>query len=299
MRKHDFKYIYGPVFSWRLGISLGIDLLSCSRKICNFDCVYCQLGKTSRFTNKPKIYVKTADIIDELERLAKVRKIYLTFKYSKNPSLLNIRGRVIDYITFSGRGEPTLAKNLGQAIRAVKKLRIAPVAVLTNSSLINQAGVRENLSYADFVIAKLDAYSQRSLESINRPAGKVRFDTIIHGIKRFKKNFKGKFALQIMFLEANQNEADNLARLAKEIRPDEIQINTPTRACKVRPLSRREIARIKEYFSDVNFTPYLPRAPKDLVKGKGAGFISVYDIHPKKVASFSRQETLKRRGKII
>jgi wyosine [tRNA(Phe)-imidazoG37] synthetase (radical SAM superfamily) len=259
VQSKDFRFIYGPVASWRLGISLGIDLLSSKRKICNFDCIYCQLGKTSRFAEKPEIYVKTSEIIKELERLPRVK---------------------VDYITFSGRGEPSLAKNLGEVMRAVKRLNLAPIAVLTNFSLINQADIRENLSSADFVIAKLDAYSQESIEKINQPARAIRFKNILHGIKQFKKDFKGKFALQIMFVEENQRDADKLAKLAQEINPDEVQVNTPRRPCKVRPLLREEIARIKEYFSGLNF-------------------ISVYDVQPKKVVPISKEETKIRRGKII
>jgi len=255
----ELRYIYGPVFSWRLGISLGIDLLSSTKKICNFNCIYCQLGKTLRFTKKPKNYVKTKDVIAELKRLPKIK---------------------IDYITFSGRGEPTLAKNLGEVIRAVKRLNLAPVAVLTNASLINKANIRKNISFADFVIAKLDAYSQESLERINQTTKALRFKNILQGIKRFKKNFKGKFALQIMFVKENQKHAEKLAELAREINPDEVQINTPLRLCKVRPLSRKEIARIKGYFRDLSF-------------------ISIYDIQPKKVIPLSKKDTLKRRGKVI
>ncbi len=259
MKKNDFRYIYGPVSSWRLGASLGIDLLSSIRKICTFDCIYCQLGRTLKFTEKPRVYVKTSEVIAELKRLPRVE---------------------IDYITFSGSGEPTLAKNLGQAIRAVKKLKIAPVAVLTNASLINQAYVRDNLSFADFVVAKLDAYSQESLERMNQPAKAIRFEKITQGIKQFKKDFKGKLALQVMFTDENKNDAERLAKLAKEIDPAEVQINTPLRPCKVKPLSRQEIARIKEYFYELQF-------------------ISVYNVQPRKVTSLSKEETLKRRGKII
>jgi wyosine [tRNA(Phe)-imidazoG37] synthetase (radical SAM superfamily) len=259
LSKKNFSYIYGPVPSWRLGISLGIDLLSSKRKICNFNCIYCQLGNNSKFTTKPKVFVKASDIIAELKRLPPLK---------------------IDYLTFSGRGEPCLAKNLGRAIKAVKRLNIAPVAVLTNAALINQANIRKSLSLADFVIAKLDAYSSQSLKRVNQPARSVRLADIIKGIKQFRKNFKGKFALQIMFVRQNQKDADKIARLAYEVNPDEVQINTPRRACRVRPLSKSAISRIKKCFSGLNL-------------------ISVYDIQPKKAIPFSCQGTLTRRGKTI
>ena len=259
MREKAFRYIYGPVPSWRLGVSLGIDLLSSNKKICNFNCIYCQLGKTLGYTKDPKEYVKTSEVIAELEMIPRVN---------------------IDYITVSGRGEPCLAENLGKTLRAAKELKIAPVAVLTNASLIDQADISRDLSFADFVIAKLDAHSQESLERINQPEKAIRFERIIQGIKRFKNNFKGKFALQMMFVEQNQKGAQRLAGLAREINPDVVQINTPTRPCGVKALSKEGIARINRYFSGMNF-------------------ISVYDIQPRKVVSFSKAETLKRRGKVI
>jgi len=139
-QKPNYKYIYGPVPSWRLGNSLGIDLLSQKNKICNFDYGYCQLKSTSYYTDERKQYVKTEDIIAEIRQLP-----------------VNVE---IDYLTFSGRGESTLAANLGEAITAVKNLRSEPVAVLTNSALIDREDVRRDLSHADFVVAKLDASSQ-------------------------------------------------------------------------------------------------------------------------------------------
>jgi len=123
MTKKQYKYIYGPVPSWRLGSSLGIDPLSAKDKICSFDCIYCQIGKTTIHTKKRKVFVSAEQLIEELKSLPPVD---------------------IDYITFSGRGEPTLAKNLGEMIAEVKKIRKEPVAVLTNASLLYDKEVRED-----------------------------------------------------------------------------------------------------------------------------------------------------------
>ena len=139
--------------------------------------------------------------------------------------------------------------------------------------------IRKNLSCADLVIAKLDAYSQDSLERINQPAKSIKFKKIILGIKQFRKEFKGKFALQIMFVKENQEDAKGLAKLAREINPDEVQINTPLRRCRTRALSRKEIDGIKKYFSGLNF-------------------ISVYDVWPKRVIPLNKEGVLKRRGEI-
>ncbi len=256
----DFKYIYGPVASWRLGISLGVDLVYSTEKVCNFNCIYCQLGDTPSFTIEPREYVDISEIAGELERISSIKKV--------------------DYITFSGRGEPTLAANLGQIIKLVKELRIAPVAVLTNAALIGRLDVRSNLLLADFVIAKLDAPSQELLEEINRPADIVRFDGIVRGIREFKSDFKGKFALQMMFVNKNKDYADRMAELAYSIRPDEVQINTPRRLCNINPLSKAEIDGIKQHFSNIKY-------------------ISVYDgdIQSKEAIPLNYKKTLIRRGR--
>ena len=258
MTTRKFKYIYGPVPSWRLGSSLGIDPISCGKKVCSFDCVYCQLGKIDIFTDKRKVFVPTAKIIEELDLLPPLE---------------------IDYITFSGTGEPTLAKNLGQMIKAIRRLRKEKIAVLTNSSLMNRDDVREELLLADFVVAKFDAPSQEIFEKVNQPLDTIRFDTVLRAIKDFRHAFKGKLALQIMFIEENKRRASEIARFAKDINPDEVQINTPLRPCGVTPLPESELKVIKSHFKNLNA-------------------ISVYEIEKKGVVSISDEDTLKRRGKI-
>ncbi|BER93186.1 radical SAM protein [Thermatribacter velox] len=258
MRKKRLKYVYGPVASWRLGSSLGIDPLSCKDKICTFDCIYCQLGETHFFSSERKIYVSTENLLEEISSLPEIG---------------------IDYITFSGRGEPTLAKNLGEMIKSVKKVRREKVAVITNSSLMDREDVVKDLLLADFVMAKLDAFSQGSLEAINKPMKEINFDAIFNGIKKFRSLYRGRLALQIMFVEENKDDAEKLSELAREINPDEVQINTPLRPCKVKPLSREEIQRVKSYFEGMNI-------------------VSVYDVEKKAVQPISAEDTLRRRGKI-
>ena len=187
MRKKDYKYIYGPVPSWRLGSSLGIDPISDKDKICTFDCIYCQLGKTYKFTAERKVYIPADKIIDEINSLPEIK---------------------IDYITFSGAGEPTLAANLGKMIESVRLLRKEKIAVITNSSLMNRPDVRNDLMLSDFVLAKLDSCSQKTLDLINRPMKQITFNSILDGIKQFKLSYKGKFALQIMFVEKNEKYAE-------------------------------------------------------------------------------------------
>jgi len=258
MKKYDYKYIYGPVPSWRLGRSLGIDPVPCDKKICTFDCLYCQIGETEIFSDERGIFVSAEDVVNEIRMLPPIE---------------------IDYITFSGRAEPTLAKNLGEMIRAVKSQRREKIAVLTNSSLLYRKDVQDDLMLADFVAAKLDAPSQELFESINKPLESIKFDTVVNAIKEFQKVYKGKLALQIMFVEANKDYAKDIARLVKEINPDEVQVNTPLRPSAVKPLSKKDISTIKGYF-------------------KGLNVISVYEARKLEVKPISKEDTLRRRGKV-
>jgi len=258
MGKKTYRYIYGPVPSWRLGSSLGIDPISRGEKVCTFDCTYCQIGKTICLTDERKIFVPSKGIIEELNSLPPLN---------------------IDYITFSGTGEPTLAENLGEMIKAVKQIRLEKVAVLTNSSLVHREDVMKDLFLADFVVCKLDASSQDVFERINRPIRNIKIGIVIRAIKDFKKYYKGKMALQIMFMEENKIYAKEIARIAKEINPDEVQLNTPLRPCGIKPLTKGEMAEIEEYFCSLNT-------------------VSVYRAEKKRVKPISSEDTLKRRGKI-
>ncbi|MDP8218607.1 MAG: radical SAM protein [Candidatus Theseobacter exili] len=257
-KEKTFRYIYGPVSSWRLGSSLGVDPLSEKEKICTFDCVYCQLGKTRVFADERSVFVPVHKIIEEIQSLPDVP---------------------IDYITFSGRGEPTLAKNSGQMIREVRKITDKKIAVITNASLMGRKDVREDLFLADFVLAKLDAGSQETFKRINKPLEGIEFTAVLEGIKNFKNRYAGKLALQIMFIKENEKDAGDIARIAREIDPDEVEINTPLRPCGVEPLSERALREVMNYF-------------------EGLECISVYETTRKEVKTISDEDTLIRRGKV-
>jgi len=220
--------IYGPVPSWRLGRSLGVDLLSTQGKTCSFDCVYCQLGRTIHSLDEPKEFVPISRLVSELE---------------------HVRAVPADYATFSGVGEPTLASNLWQAIEVVKSSLGVPVAVLTNSSLMPREDVRQGLTKADVVVAKLDAPTEELFHTINRPSTSYSLDEILQGISRFREEFGGKLALQIMFISANKDHASEIARIAEHLSLDEVQLNTPLRPCAVPPLTLEEMSSIKRAFS--------------------------------------------------
>lgn len=196
-------------------------------KTCSFDCIYCQLGRTARRLTVRAEFVALSALERELEAARKV---------------------AADYVTFSGMGEPTLASNLGDALRLARDVLGLPTAVLTNSSLMTREDVRRDLTCADMVVAKLDAPDERLFRRINRPLAPFSLAEIVEAIALFRAAYTGKLALQIMFVEANRDAAGSMAAIAGKLSPDEVQINTPLRPCPVTPLTTDEIAAIREEF---------------------------------------------------
>ena len=248
--------IYGPVPSWRLGRSLGVDLLPPGGKTCSFNCIYCQLGRTTTSTTERREFVSMAQLAEELQ---------------------GVKGIVADYVTFSGTGEPTLASNLGQAIELAKSILPLPVAVLTNSSLISREDVRRDLAKADVVVAKLDAHIQELFTQINRPVADLLLGDIVEGIRLFRREFKGKLCLQIMFIEANKGFAPEIAQIASSLSPDEVQLDTPLRPCPVEPLTPPQMASIKGNFDNLE------------------NVLTVYEAPRPEVTPLNLDETLRRR----
>jgi wyosine [tRNA(Phe)-imidazoG37] synthetase (radical SAM superfamily) len=251
--------IYGPVSSWRLGRSLGIDLINTRRKVCSFNCIYCQLGETSQFIVERREFINLEQLTSEIKSLSPTKA---------------------DFATFSGMGEPTLASNLGEAIKLARSMLDLPIAVLTNSSLMFREDVRQLLIHADTVVAKLDVPNEELLTVVNRPASGLYFDRIKDGIRIFRDMYKGKLALQVMFIEANKDYASEIAALARQISPDEVQIDTPLRPCKIKPLPREDIASIREKFNNLR------------------NVITVYDVPKPEIKPLDLAETLRRRPRL-
>ena len=208
------KYVYGPLRSRRLGFSLGVSTVP--YKICSFDCVYCQLKETTQKTLSRKSYLKTDEILEELREF-----------FRNKP-----KGLKLDYVTFSGAGEPTLHKDIGALIAGIRRLTDVPVAVMTNASTLTSPSVRKALMEADLVIPSLDAVTQDVFEKIDRPCKGLAVKNIIRGLKSFRAKFKGQIWLEMMLVRGlNDSPAymKRMKRTAREIRPDKIQLNTPVR----------------------------------------------------------------------
>ena len=228
-------YIFGPVPSRRLGYSLGIDAIPF--KTCTLNCIYCQLGRTAQTTLLRKEYVKAKKIVKEV-------KIALS------------SGKTIDYLTFSGSGEPTLNSKIGEMIREIKEFTSIPVAVITNGTLLALKEVREDLRFADLVIPSLDAANQKTFEKINRPFPSLRIEEIIQGMIEFRKIFSGKLYLEIMLVrEVNDSppELHLLKEAVEKINPDKVQLNTPVRPPAeswIRRVEREQLEKIKELLGE-------------------------------------------------
>jgi wyosine [tRNA(Phe)-imidazoG37] synthetase (radical SAM superfamily) len=183
----------------------------------------------------------------------------------------------IDYLTFSGRGEPTLAKNLGEMIRALRSCRQEKIAVITNSTLLPDPQVRADLFLADCVLAKLDACDAHICGAVGAPCADFRFDKMIESMRIFKKEFHGKFALQIMFVKENKGCAADIAALARTIGADEIELNTPLRPCASVALTPEEMNEIKDRFDGLPVT-------------------MVYERQRRTAQALDREQTKKRHG---
>jgi wyosine [tRNA(Phe)-imidazoG37] synthetase (radical SAM superfamily) len=245
------RAIYGPVPSWRLGRSLGIDLLPGRGKTCSFDCVYCQLGRTTCFTTQRQVFVETGRLQAELE-------------------VLPLKAADVDFVTFSGTGEPTLAANLGEAIEVLRGWPVlpgVPVAVLTNATLLFLPDVRQDLGHADLVVAKLDAPDEELFQAINQPIAGLAWSQVVEGIRAFRRDFDGRLALQMMFVAANRERASEMAALARSLGASEIQLNTPLRPSHTPPLGRAAMAEIEATFGGlpvVNVYTVRPASSKPL-----------------------------------
>jgi wyosine [tRNA(Phe)-imidazoG37] synthetase (radical SAM superfamily) len=226
----QYKHIFGPVPSRRLGISLGVDLVT--HKICSLDCVYCECGKTTQLCLERREYVKFKDVIKELDHF-----------WQQNEKL--------DYITFSGSGEPTLNSSLGKVIEYIKQKKPdIKVAVLTNSTLMSDSKVRKELLQADLVMPSLDAVSKKAFARINRPQKNLDVQNMINGLEAFVKEYKGRLCLEVLILPGINDSAKELQLLKQaiqKINPDQIQINTldrPGTISDIKPASKADLEQV-------------------------------------------------------
>lgn len=207
------KYVFGPVPSRRLGRSLGIDPIPL--KTCNWNCVYCQLGRSTPMHNERREYFPRNEIVQEVKTALEV--------HQKDE---------IDWVTFVGSGEPTLHAGTGRMIRQVKTFTSIPVAVITNGSLLYRSEVREELRAADAVLPTLDAGTEAVYRSINRPHPHLTFPTLVEGLTAFRRIYTGKLWVEVMLIKGMNDSEEalkDIAAVLRSIAPDAIHLNLPIR----------------------------------------------------------------------
>jgi wyosine [tRNA(Phe)-imidazoG37] synthetase (radical SAM superfamily) len=227
------KHVFGPVASRRLGRSLGIDVVP--HKTCTFDCVYCQLGRTTCRTIERRTWFTVDEIVADLRR-----------GLDACP----------DYVTISGSGEPTLYAELGALIARLKQLTTTPVAVLTNGSLLWRADVREALQQADLVMPSLDAADEVAFQVVNRPHEALSLEQVWQGLVEFRRAYRGAYWLEVFLIDGPSSAETRVSRLAERVSrlgADRVQLNTVTRPVAERCVAPVPAARLAEIAR--RFTP--------------------------------------------
>ncbi len=206
-----YQYVFGPVPSRRLGNSLGVSPVP--HKVCNYSCVYCQLGRTDRMTNRREEYFPLDEILQEF-RQALADEV------------------PFDVVTVVGEGEPTLYSRLGELLKGIKRFTEKPVAVITNSALMSDPQVRSELMAADIILPSIDAADEQTFKKIDRPYGRLNFTEITRGLADFSHAFQGQIWAEIMLVAGINDDVVSLQKfreMLKEIRYDRLYINAPVR----------------------------------------------------------------------
>jgi len=226
-------YIFGPVPSRRLGLSLGVDLMP--HKTCSLDCVYCECGRTTHLTVSPEEYVPLAPVKEELAAFL-----------STSPEL--------DHITFSGAGEPTLHRGIGEMTDFIKSnFPQYKLALLTNATLLGREDVRNRLLAIDVVIASVDAAGDEAFRRVNRPHPALVLDDIEAGLVSFRKAFKNSLWVEVFLVpggNSSREELTGIREMLGRIRPDRVQVNTldrPGAESWVVPMEKEDLERAASF----------------------------------------------------
>jgi wyosine [tRNA(Phe)-imidazoG37] synthetase (radical SAM superfamily) len=205
------SYTYGPVPSRRLGLSLGVDIVP--GKICTLDCIYCQIGRTTRRSIVRQDFIDIDTVLAELAAKLKT-------------------GLKADYITIGGSGEPTLNSRLGDLIDGIRRLTDIRVAILTNGTLLYRADVRAECAKADVVCPTLDAADAAVFEAVHRPTRGITIEKLVSGLEEFRREYRGEIWLEVFLVTGVNTEAEQIEKLKgliRRIRPDKVHLNTVVR----------------------------------------------------------------------
>ncbi|KPK25779.1 MAG: hypothetical protein AMK69_13455 [Nitrospira bacterium SG8_3] len=221
------SFVFGPVPSRRLGLSLGVDLIPA--KTCTYDCLYCQVGRTTQKTVHTNAFVPIQEVIDELKKRLEIF--------------------TPDAVTLSGSGEPTLYSKIDQVIAAIKRITDTRIAILTNGSLFGQGVVRRRVAGADIIMPTLTTAFEETFKTIHRSHPELHLKSIIEGLKRLRQMYNGQIFLEVFLLAQindSQEELDGLKEVINEISPDKIQLNTVVRPPADQSAISLDMERLKE-----------------------------------------------------
>lgn len=244
-----FRYVFGPVPSRRLGRSLGVDLVP--HKVCSLDCVYCECGATTRWELERSEFVPTEAVLAEVDRVL-----------GEGPHL--------DFVTFSGSGEPTLSSALGRVIQHLQQnFPKYPLALLTNGTLLWQPEVRREVAPVQLVKVSIDAVSEGAFLRVNRPHPDLPLSRMLDGIRTFAAEFRGRFWIEVFLVPGANDDPSHLAELARfvaTLRAEKVQLNSvdrPTAEPWVNPLPPERLAQVLAVFhSEGVVAEFVGRAPK-------------------------------------
>uniref|UniRef100_A0A832LV08 Radical SAM protein n=1 Tax=Caldimicrobium thiodismutans TaxID=1653476 RepID=A0A832LV08_9BACT len=289
--------LFGPVRSRRLGLSLGLELVP--KKICSMDCLYCEVGKTTNLTTERKAYYSWESIEKAL--------------YAAQS-----REETFDVLTITGSGEPTLNIYFEKTVKLAKELISKPVAVLTNSTTLEEVSIIEALAQVDLVLASLDSAREKSFKLVNRPAKGVSLAAIVEGLKTLKETMRGEMWLEVLLVKGindSPEDIEALKRAIEYIKPHRVQLNTvvrPPAYAVARPLSWEELEEIKEQLypyaeiitpggsksSPITTTENQEEALKEYLSRRPAPLEELIAIFGKEVELNFYLEKLVREGKI-
>ena len=227
-------HVFGPVPSRRLGLSMGIDLIPA--KTCTYDCLYCQVGRTTSKILDPQAFVPVGDVIAELEK--------------------RLQKSAPDVITLAGSGEPTLYSEIDKLISSIKEITKTDLVLLTNGALLFRHEVRKRVLEADIIMPTLTTTSDKTFKRIHRPHPGLSLDAVLEGLETLRQDFKGRLFLEVVLLAGindTEKEIEGLKQAIERIDPDKIQLNTV-----VRPpadqgaisVDRKRLEDIKIYFGE-------------------------------------------------
>lgn len=246
------SFVFGPVPSRRLGLSLGIDIVP--RKFCTLDCIYCEVSKTDNLTIEQKDFYDTNEIVSE------VKNRYPLLKGD------------LDVVTITGSGEPTLNKSIDVIVKKLKTFITHPIVLLTNSTLFYDFTVREKVKVFDIVVPSIDAANVKIFNKINRPSKEIDFQKMIEGLLNFSHEYRGRLILEILLIKGVNDHREHLIELVdliKNIKYYIVQLNTafrPTAYDNVKRLNDLELLNIALFLTEkgVKVEPVKNFIPKNI-----------------------------------